>query len=68
MGLLAAGRGKTGESIKIILRRRGLRYFMLALVDVEANYLTHRALQYTTLTGVQVNINKTSQSDPPSPM
>lgn len=37
-----------------VLRARGLRYFMVALVDVEANYLLVKAYQYTTLTSIQV--------------
>lgn len=37
-----------------VLRARGGRYFLLALVDVEANYLLVKAYQYTTLTSVQL--------------
>lgn len=37
-----------------VLRARGLRYFMVALVDVEANYLLVKAYQYTTLTSIQL--------------
>ncbi len=36
------------------------RYFFLAVVDVQANYLTGRAFQYTTLTSVQVRMNTSS--------
>ena len=32
-----------------------IRYFFLAVVDVQANYLTGRAFQYTSLIGVQVS-------------
>ena len=38
-----------------VFKRRGIRYFFLAVVDVEANYLIHRAFHYTTLTSVQVS-------------
>ena len=44
------------EPLSVVLRRRGLRYFCLAFVDVQANYLTSLAFQYTTLTGVQVSM------------
>ena len=37
-----------------VFKRRGIRYFFLAVVDVEANYLVHRAFHYTSLTSVQV--------------
>ncbi|XP_067124852.1 solute carrier family 35 member F2-like isoform X1 [Centruroides vittatus] len=37
-----------------ILRARGWKYFLLAAVDVEANYLLVKAYQYTTLTSVQL--------------
>ncbi|XP_077468414.1 solute carrier family 35 member F2-like isoform X2 [Stigmatopora argus] len=35
-------------------RRRWLQYFLLGLVDVEANYAVVKAYQYTTLTSVQL--------------
>ena len=38
-----------------VFKRRGIRYFFLSVVDVEANYLIHRAFHYTTLTSVQVS-------------
>ena len=51
-----------------VFKRRGIRYFFLSVVDVEANYLIHRAFHYTTLTSVQVSgfklgnyINDTTQ-------
>lgn len=37
-----------------VLRRRGWRYLLLALVDIEANYLLVTAHQFTTLTSIQV--------------
>lgn len=37
-----------------VLRCRGWRYMLLALVDVEANYLLVTAHQFTTLTSIQV--------------
>ncbi|KAM7430957.1 hypothetical protein ABFA07_018400 [Porites harrisoni] len=36
------------------LKERGLKYFFLALFDVEANYLVVKAYQYTNLTSIQV--------------
>lgn len=47
--------GRTGQQpLSKVFKKRGLRYFFLAAVDVESNYLTHRALQYTTLTSVEL--------------
>jgi len=40
-----------------VLRRRGWRYLLLALVDIEANYLLVTAHQFTTLTSIQVTPN-----------
>ncbi|CAK9290368.1 unnamed protein product [Gordionus sp. m RMFG-2023] len=37
-----------------ILKNRGIKYFVLALIDVEANYLIVKAYQYTTLTSIQL--------------
>lgn len=37
-----------------VIRSRGWKYALLALIDVEANYLVVRAYQYTNLTSVQV--------------
>jgi solute carrier family 35 protein F1/2 len=42
------------RSIISVLRRRGWRYLLLALVDIEANYLLVTAHQFTTLTSIQV--------------
>ena len=57
-GLLAgkSRAGKSVESVSAVFRRRGLRYLALALVDVEATYLTQRAMQYTTLVSIQVRL------------
>ncbi|CAD5112077.1 DgyrCDS1320 [Dimorphilus gyrociliatus] len=41
-------------SIFTILRLRGWKYFIIALLDVEANYLMVKAYHYTTVTSVQV--------------
>lgn len=38
----------------VILRKRGWKYFALALVDVHANFLMVKAYQYTNLTSIQV--------------
>ncbi|KAF7661028.1 hypothetical protein LDENG_00270950 [Lucifuga dentata] len=46
---------RTGdENLLQILRRRWWKYFLLGLVDVEANYAVVKAYQYTTLTSVQL--------------
>ncbi|XP_059350825.1 solute carrier family 35 member F2-like [Daphnia carinata] len=37
-----------------VLRKRGLKYFFLAIADVEANYLVVHAYQYTTLRSAQL--------------
>uniref|UniRef100_A0AC35U9S1 Solute carrier family 35 member F1 n=1 Tax=Rhabditophanes sp. KR3021 TaxID=114890 RepID=A0AC35U9S1_9BILA len=42
------------ESIYDILRKRGLKYVLLAVIDVEANYLVVWSYQYTNLTSVQL--------------
>lgn len=55
LSVLVLGLRRTGDSFVIILRRRGLRYFVLGIIDAQANYLTNKAFQYTTLTGVQVS-------------
>ena len=46
---------KHRQSLCTVFKRRGIQYFFLAVVDVESNYLIHRAFQYTTLTSVQVS-------------
>jgi len=46
---------KPGEhGLILVLRSRGWKYFLLAIVDVEANYLVVKAYQYTTLTSIQL--------------
>ncbi|XP_053449802.1 solute carrier family 35 member F2 isoform X4 [Nycticebus coucang] len=42
------------DNLLIILKRKWWKYILLALADVEANYLMVRAYQYTTLTSVQL--------------
>merc|ERR1712002_323599 len=37
-----------------ILKDRGWKYFLLAVIDVEANYLVVKAYHYTTVTSVQL--------------
>jgi len=38
------------------LKERGWKYFLLALFDVEANFLVVKAYQYTNLTSIQVSL------------
>ncbi|KJH48281.1 hypothetical protein DICVIV_05643 [Dictyocaulus viviparus] len=46
---------KSGENgLLAVMRRRGLQYFILALIDVEANYMIVSAYQFTNLTSVQL--------------
>ncbi|KAM4627709.1 solute carrier family 35 member F2-like [Polymixia lowei] len=46
---------RTGDgNILQILKSRGWKYFLLGLVDVEANYAVVKAYQYTTLTSIQL--------------
>ena len=51
-------RSEDGRTLNLwqIFKGRGLRYFFMAVVDVESNYLMHRAFHYTTLTSVQVSL------------
>lgn len=42
------------QGIIHVFKCRGWRYLLLALLDVEASYLFARALQFTTLTSIQV--------------
>ncbi|KAK6019764.1 hypothetical protein OSTOST_14592, partial [Ostertagia ostertagi] len=42
------------EGLLGVMRRRGLQYFVLALIDVEANYMIVYAYQFTNLTSVQL--------------
>lgn len=45
---------KEGRSLWEVLRSWGWRYFLIAVVDVEANYLVVKAYAYTTVTSVQL--------------
>lgn len=46
--------GDIDSGLFTVLRKRGWRYFLLALCDAEANFLVVKAYQYTTLTSVQL--------------
>uniref|UniRef100_A0A1I7S1W7 Solute carrier family 35 member F1 n=2 Tax=Bursaphelenchus xylophilus TaxID=6326 RepID=A0A1I7S1W7_BURXY len=37
-----------------VLRKRGWKYFLLAIIDVEANYMIVYAYQHTNLTSIQI--------------
>lgn len=41
-----------------VLKNRGWKYFALAAIDVEANYLVVKAFQYTSLTSIQVSLHE----------
>ena len=43
------------SDFKSKLKERGWKYFLLALFDVEANFLVVKAYQYTNLTSIQVS-------------
>jgi len=43
-----------GQGIPKLLLNRGWKYFFLALIDVEANYMVVKAYQFTSVTSVQV--------------
>ncbi|TKR93894.1 hypothetical protein L596_008266 [Steinernema carpocapsae] len=46
---------RTGEKGFLpVLRERGWKYLLLALIDVEANFVIVMAYQYTTLTSIQL--------------
>lgn len=45
---------KQGRSLGQILKSWGWRYLLIAIVDVEANYLVVKAYAYTTVTSVQL--------------
>ena len=48
---------RRGErSLFRVIQLRGHKYFLLALVDVQANYLVLRAYEYTSVTSVQVSL------------
>ena len=42
------------DGLLSILKQRGFKYAILAIIDVEANYLIVKAYHYTTITSVQV--------------
>ena len=52
---LACRRTEEG-TILTVFKKRGWKYFLLALVDVEANYLIVKAYHFTTVTSVQVGV------------
>ena len=47
-------RVSTSKLLSDAFRERGMRYFIFAVIDVEGNYLLHKAFQYTTFTSIQV--------------
>ncbi|ESP03152.1 hypothetical protein LOTGIDRAFT_137926 [Lottia gigantea] len=49
-----ACRKETERPLMYIIKTQGWKYFLLALVDVEANFLVVKAYSYTTVTSVQV--------------
>ncbi|CAI2322702.1 unnamed protein product [Caenorhabditis sp. 36 PRJEB53466] len=42
------------KGLVYVLRKRGWRYLILAVIDVEANFMIVKAYQYTNLTSVQL--------------
>ncbi|KAK7476371.1 hypothetical protein BaRGS_00032371 [Batillaria attramentaria] len=52
--MLACRQEEEGRHLGIILRQDGWKYAILALIDVEANYLVVKAYSYTTITSVQL--------------
>ncbi|KAI1728791.1 solute carrier family 35 domain-containing protein [Ditylenchus destructor] len=42
------------RSFATVIRRRGWKYFLLALIDVEANFLIVYAYQFTNITSIQL--------------
>ncbi|CAD5207657.1 unnamed protein product [Bursaphelenchus okinawaensis] len=42
------------RNISKVLIKRGWKYFLLAIIDVEANYMIVYAYQYTNLTSIQI--------------
>lgn len=47
---------KSGDrGLIAVFKKRGWKYFFLAVIDVEANYLVVKAFQYTSLTSIQVS-------------
>lgn len=51
---LACRRGE--NSLLNVVRGRGVKYFVVAAIDVEAKYLIIHAYKYTTLPSVQVRV------------
>lgn len=45
---------KDGDNFYHILMKRGWKYLIVALIDVEANYLVVKAYAHTTLTSIQM--------------
>lgn len=45
---------KDGDNFYHIFMKRGWKYLIVAVIDVEANYLVVKAYQYTTLTSIQM--------------
>lgn len=45
------------NSLLNVVRGRGFKYFVVAAIDVEANYLIIHAYKYTTLPSVQVSFS-----------
>ena len=50
------------NQITKVMRQRGWKYFILAVIDVEANYLVVKAYHFTTVTSVQVRDLASSNS------
>ncbi len=59
---LLACRQQGEQNILTVFKSRGWKYFILALIDVEANYLMVKAYHYTTVTSVQVGPHANAQS------
>nr|XP_040572566.1 solute carrier family 35 member F2-like [Lepeophtheirus salmonis] len=45
---------KDRKPLSSMIRKNGIRYLFLAIVDVQFNYLINRSFQYTTLTSIQL--------------
>lgn len=52
--MLACRQEVEGRHLGIILQKDGWKYAILALIDVEANYLVVKAYKYTTITSIQL--------------
>ncbi|CAJ0565355.1 unnamed protein product, partial [Mesorhabditis spiculigera] len=53
-GTALVWRGDRDDGFIAVLKTRGWKYFILALIDVEANYMIVYAYKYTTVTSVQL--------------